>query len=275
MGNDRINIKNLEVFAKHGVYPEENTLGQKFIVSVALYTDLRRAGKSDKFEEALDYGKVCYDIKSFVEKNTFSLIEAVAERLAEALLIENQAVQRVWIEIKKPWAPIAMHIETVSVEIERSRHTAYIALGSNMGDREGYLRFAMSELEKVQGCRIVSASQFIETAPLGYTDQGDFLNGCLALETLMTPHELLEMLHGIEGKAGRVRDERWGPRTLDLDIVFYDNLVMSCDALRIPHAQAHNRGFVLIPLNEIAPNKLHPVLGRTVAELLGELGDRE
>ena len=268
---DRINIRNLEVFANHGVFPEENTLGQKFVISAVLGADLRRAGLSDDLDASVDYSRVCGDIKRFVEDNTFKLIETVAEGLASMLLDGNPALQKVWLEVKKPWASVAVPLETVSVEIERSRHTAYIMLGSNMGDREGYLRFAVSELGGAPGCRVLSVSGFIETEPYGYTEQGMFLNGCLALETLLEPLELLDLLHVIEDKAGRVRDVRWGPRTLDLDIVFYDDIVMSESSLRIPHPEMHKRDFVLEPLVEIAPNKLHPVLNKTAAELLSDV----
>ena len=268
---DKINIKNLEVYAKHGVLSAEKDRGQKFLISAALYIDIRNAGKLDDLNKTLDYSEICRIIKDFVEDNTFSLIETVAERLAEILLTENPLLQKIWLEIKKPWAPIAIPFETVSVEIERSRHTAYIALGSNMGDREEHLNFAVSELEKSPGCSVLSVSSFIETAPYGYTEQDDFLNGCLKLETLLTPHELLDLLLDIEKKAGRVRDIRWGPRTLDLDIIFYDDIIISDDTLRIPHAQMHKRDFVLAPLNEIAPNALHPVFGKAVSELLDDL----
>jgi len=268
---DKICIKNLELFAKHGVFPEEVSLGQKFVISAELSMDLRCAGKTDEFEETLDYAKVCHTIKNFVEKNTFRLIETVAERLAEKLLIENTVLQKVRLEIKKPWAPVSMHLEAVSVEIERSRHTAYISLGSNIGNREAYLRFGTDELENAHGCRVLSVSEFIDTEPYGDSGQDNFLNACLALDTLLAPNELLELLHEIENKAGRVRNRHWGPRTLDLDIVFYDDIVMACDGLRIPHADAHKRAFVLAPLCEIAPNMLHPALGKTVQEMLEEL----
>ena len=268
---DKINIKNFEVFANHGVFPEENVLGQKYIISAALSTELRSAGKSDSLEKSFDYNQICRNIKSFIENNTFKLIETVAEGLAEKLLIENSAVSSVWVEVKKPWAPVAVHLETVSVEIERSRHKAYIALGSNMGDREANLRFAAEELEQTRGCSVARISEFINTAPYGYADQADFLNGCLELDTLLTEFELLDLLHETENKAGRVRSEHWGPRTLDLDIIFYDDVVMSCDNLRIPHIEMHKREFVLKPLAEIAPYKLHPVLKKTVSELLSEL----
>jgi dihydroneopterin aldolase/2-amino-4-hydroxy-6-hydroxymethyldihydropteridine diphosphokinase len=268
---DKINIKNLEVFARHGVLPEENSVGQKFLISASLYMDLRAAGKSDDLAKTLNYAEICLTIKVFVENNTFNLIETVAERLAEMLLIDNPPLQKVWLEVKKPWAPISIPCETVSVEIERSRHTAYIALGSNLGDKEAYLNFAVSELEKAHSCHVLDVSSFIFTKPYGNTEQDDFLNGCLKLETLLTPIELLRLLLDIENKAGRIRDIRWGPRTLDLDIIFYDDIIISDESLRIPHGQAHMRDFVLIPLSEIAPNLLHPVLLKTVAELLDEL----
>ena len=268
---DKICIKNLEMFAKHGIYPEELSLGQKFVISAELFVDLRQAGKSDELEDSLDYGKVCHVIKSFVEKNSFRLIETVAERLAEKLLTENTTLQKVRLEIKKPWAPVAMHLEAVSIDIERSRHMAYISLGSNMGNREAYLRFAVNELEKAPCCRVCAVSEFIDTEAYGNPELDRFLNACLALDTLLRPTELLELLHEIEDKAERKRDERWGPRTLDLDIVFYDDIVLSCDNLRIPHAEAHLREFVLKPLSEIAPNLLHPTLGKTVKEIFDEI----
>ena len=268
---DKINIKNLEVFAKHGVLPGENVMGQKFLISAALYMDVRSAGRTDELTETLDYSELCCVIKAFVEDNTFRLIETVAERLAEKLLIENPQLKKIWLEIKKPWAPIAIPLEMVSVEIERGWHTAYIALGSNIGKREEHLRFAVSELEQVNECRGLRVSEFFDTAPYGFTGQDIFLNGCLTLETVLTPHELLDLLHEIENKAGRERTIRWGPRTLDLDIVFYDDIIMSGDTLRIPHADMHNREFVLRPLSEIAPNLLHPLFKKTVAELLNDL----
>jgi len=268
---DRINIRNLEVFAHHGVYPEENTLGQMFLISASLYMDLRNAGKTDDLTRSISYVDICREIKKFAEENTFSLIEAIAERLAEKLLTENPWLDRVWLEIKKPWAPVAVHLETVSVEIERGWHTAYIALGSNIGDRKGRLDFAVSALETERECRVTRVSGFIATAPYGYTDQDHFLNGCLELKTLLTPPELLDRLHSIEDSAGRERAERWGPRTLDLDIIFYDDLVMSDAALTIPHADMHRRDFVLAPLYEIAPGHVHPVFNKTIAALLGEL----
>ncbi|MCL2126485.1 MAG: 2-amino-4-hydroxy-6-hydroxymethyldihydropteridine diphosphokinase [Oscillospiraceae bacterium] len=272
---DRINIKNLEVFAKHGIYLEERVLGQKFIISASLSIDLRRAGKSDELEDAVNYGEVCKAIKHYAEDNKFNLIETLAEGLAEIILIDNPSVKSVWVEVKKPWAPVTMHLETVSVEVERGRHVAYLSIGSNIGDREEYLRFAAKELGKARGCRVLRVSDFIETEPYGGVVQDNFLNGCIELDTLLAPMELLELLHAIEADAGRVRAEHWGPRTLDIDIILYDDLILASDELHIPHIDAHNREFVLKPLAEIAPYARHPVLHKTVAELLEMLNTRK
>ena len=268
---DKIKIKNLEVFAKHGVFPEENILGQKFLVSAALYTDTRRAGQTDDLTASIHYGEVCQFIHRFLREHTYQLIERAAESLAEALLLETPGLERICLEIKKPWAPIGMSLETVSIEIERGWHTAYIALGSNMGNKEGYLRQAIQSLEKTAGCKVTKTSSFLITEPYGVTDQDKFLNACLELRTLLTPEELLTRLHQIEQDAGRERILRWGPRTLDLDILFYDDIFLEAENLCIPHVEIHKRDFVLRPLCEIAPYKRHPATHKTVHEMLEEL----
>jgi dihydroneopterin aldolase/2-amino-4-hydroxy-6-hydroxymethyldihydropteridine diphosphokinase len=268
---DAIKITNLEIFAKHGVFPEEKKHSQRFLVSASLFTDIRNAGKTDNLARTIDYGLICDAIKNFMEGSSLNLIETIAEKLAEKLLTENPSVIKVRLEVSKPDAPVEAVFESISVEIERGRHTAYIALGSNVGDREQHLNFAVDELSNTSGCRVRGLSGLINTKPYGVTQQEDYLNGCLELETLLTPYELLDLLHEIENKAGRKRGVRWGPRTLDLDIIFYDDIVMIDEHLKIPHAEMHIRDFVLIPLKEIAPNKTHPVFNKRVTELLDDL----
>ena len=268
---DEIRIEDLEVFANHGVFPEENVLGQKFLVSAVLYTDTRRAGRTDDLTASIHYGEVCAFIDRYLREHTFKLLERAAESLAEELLLNTQNLRKVRIEIKKPWAPVGLPLKTVSVSIEREWHDVIIALGSNMGDREGYLNGAVEKLNAVRGCRVKKVSDFIETTPYGVTDQADFLNGCLEMETLMYPRELLDELHRIEKEAGRERIIRWGPRTLDLDIIFYDDMILQDDDLCIPHVEMHKREFVLKPLCGIAPYKRHPVTGKTVKEMLDEV----
>lgn len=268
---DKIHIKNLEVFARHGVFPEENALGQKFVVSAVLYTSTREAGRADDLAKSIHYGEVSRFITEFMEQNTFQLLETAAERLAEELLLNTEHLEKIRLEIKKPWAPVGLPLETVSVEIERGWHTAYIALGSNLGDKEANLRLGVEGLRSTRGCRVEAVSDFLVTAPYGGVEQDDFLNGAMKIRTLLTPHELLERLHEIEQEAKRERVVRWGPRTLDLDILLYDVLILDEAELHIPHIEMYKRDFVLKPLCQIAPYARHPVYNRTAAELLADL----
>ena len=264
MKPDKIKIEDLEVFANHGVFPEENVLGQKFVVSAVMYTDTRRAGLTDELTASIHYGEASAFITEYLKSHTFKLLEKVAEGLAEEMLVRIAGLQKVQIEIKKPWAPVGLPLKTVSVEIEREWHTAYIALGSNMGDSRSILEAAVQALDEMKNTKVEKVSTFITTPPYGVTDQPDFLNGCLELSTLLYPEELLKELNRIEKEAGRERIIHWGPRTLDLDIIFYDDLVAETDALCIPHVEMHKRAFVLEPLHEIAPYKRHPVYGKRV-----------
>ncbi|MDO4297145.1 MAG: 2-amino-4-hydroxy-6-hydroxymethyldihydropteridine diphosphokinase [Lachnospiraceae bacterium] len=268
---DKISIKNLEVFANHGVFPEENKLGQKFLVTATLYTDTRNAGMRDDLTQSIHYGIVSQKITDFLQEHTYQLIETAAEQLVQELLLHTEHLQAVTLELKKPWAPVGLPLETVSVTITRGWHTAYIALGSNMGDKKAYLDGAVKAISEIEGCELLRISDYICTAPYGGVEQDDFLNACLSLRTLLTPHELLGRLHEIEQAAKRERLIHWGPRTLDLDILMYDDLVMDTEDLIIPHIEMHLRDFVLKPLAQIAPWKRHPLLGLTVAQILAQL----
>lgn len=272
---DQIRIKDLEVYGNHGVYKEEQVLGQKFLISAVLYTDTKRAGVSDQLKYSVDYGQVCKKIKEMMEKHTFQLIERAAEVVAKNLLLEFSLLEKVEIEVKKPWAPIGLPLDYVSVKIQRGWHRAYIGVGSNMGDRMEYINHAIDQIEEQEDTKVVYVSSLIETKPYGGVEQDDFLNGCIAIDTLKEPEELLDFLMDIEQQAGRKRTIHWGPRTLDLDILMYDDLVMNERKLTIPHKEMHKRMFVLEPLAEIAPYLMHPLLKETVLQLKDKVVEEE
>ena len=150
--------------------------------------------------------------------------------------------------------------------------TAYIGLGANLGDRAETLRGAVRRLGALG--RIVAVSSLYETEPVGFREQPSFLNAVLALESDLAPSELLDALLAIERELGRIRTFRNAPRTLDLDILLYDGLVLDAPGLTVPHPRLHERGFVLAPLAEIAPGLVHPVLRISIAQLLASLPDR-
>lgn len=268
---DKIHIKNLEVFGNHGVFPEENKLGQKFLVNATLYTNTSEAGKTDDLTKSIDYGEVSHFITKYMREHTFRLIEAVAEQLARALLLQFNSLAWLDLEIQKPWAPIGLPLESVSVEISRGWHQAFIATGSNLGDKEEYIRQGSDALKACEECIVEKESGLIVTEPYGVTEQPQFLNGMLKIKTIFTPLELLEKLNEIEAAANRERKMHWGPRTLDLDIILYDDLILDTERLTIPHRDMQNREFVLKPLAELAPWQRHPVLGKTIQEMLDEL----
>lgn len=269
--DDEIRIERLEVFAHHGVLAEEQERGQIFHVNAVIYTDIHRAGLEDNLFYTIDYGQVCQFISEWMQKNTYQLLEAVAEKLSKAILLKYENVTAVELEIRKPEAPIPLPFGCVSVKVYRRWHTAYLAVGSNIGDKVQYISGAIRALASHPQIRVKKVSDLIQSKPYGVLDQEDFLNGALEIETLLAPEELLDATHDIEDAAGRVRVRRWGPRTLDIDLLFYDKLVYESENLVIPHTDLQNRDFVLEPLSTLAPNYRHPILGKTVTQMFQEL----
>ncbi len=272
---DQIIIENLEIFGYHGVFEEEAFLGQKFIVDARLYLDTRPAGQTDDLTQSLDYGEVCQFIKKLVETERYMLIEKIAEEIASGLLLTYDLLQKVEITVKKPWAPVRVHLDTVAVRIERGWHTVYLSIGSNMGDKEGYLDFAIDRLNALPDTKVTEVSDYIETEPYGDVEQDNFLNGALKIQTLKSPEELLDTTMAIEQEAHRERIVHWGPRTLDIDILFYDDAIIHTKRLTVPHIEIPKRTFVLEPLAAIAPYYMHPILHTSVLELLQRLETQE
>ena len=268
---DKIKIENLEIYAYHGVFPEEKEKGQRFFINATLYTDLRKAGKTDDLTASTHYGEVALLLHETMTEKSYDLIERAAEVCAEAVLKEFPLVRSITLELRKPEAPIPLPFESVSVVIRRGWKKAYVALGSNMGDSKAHLDGAVEALQADEKVRVLKVADYIVTKPYGGVEQDDFVNSAMAIETLYSPEELLDRLHEIEADHARERIIHWGPRTLDLDILLYEDVMMDTPDLIIPHKDMHNREFVLKPMAEIAPYEKHPILGQTMEQLLKQL----
>lgn len=271
---DEIRIENLEIYAGHGVFEDENRLGQPFFVDIILYTDTRAAGERDDLSLSTHYGEVSHLVSRFLKEHTYKLIETAAEKAVEQILLHFPLVQSLDLEIRKPKAPIGLPFGSVSVKIHRGWKKAYLGIGSNLGDKEAYMENAVSKLKADKKIRAVRTSDWIVTKPYGGVEQDDFLNGAISLETLYSPSELLHLLQSVEKEAGRERKIHWGPRTLDLDILFYEDFISDEAELMVPHPDMQNREFVLRPLDQLCPYYEHPLLHKTVRQMLKELEEK-
>lgn len=147
---------------------------------------------------------------------------------------------------------------------------AFLSIGSNLGNRREYLAKAIEKL-KQNDIKIIKLSNIIKTEPYGFKKQGKFLNIAVEIETDLKPNELIKLISKVECEIGRKKTVKWGPRVIDIDIIFYNSLIINEPNLKIPHPDMQNRLFVLKPMKEIAPEFIHPVLNKTVTELLEEL----
>lgn len=157
----------------------------------------------------------------------------------------------------------------------QTKHTAYISIGSNVGESIENCKKAVSSLKEKESIQLEQTSMFYETEPVDYANQAWFINAVVQINTSLEPVELFNYLKLIEKQAGRDEDGiRFGPRVLDMDIIFYDNMVLESSDLVIPHPRMHNRRFVLRPLCDINPDFVHPVLKKSMTDLLAELPDQ-
>lgn len=271
---DYIVISDLMVFANHGVFQEEKKLGQKFYLDLKLGLDLQDAGIHNNLDRSVHYGLLSKEISDFFASQSHDLIETCAEEIAQKILSQYDFVEEVNIRIKKPWAPIGLSVETVLVDITRKKHRVFLGLGSNMGDSAATLEAAIEKI-KDPYVKIQKTSSLYQTKAWGMIYQPDFLNQVLEIRTTYQPMQLLKHLQAIESELGRVRKVRWGPRTIDIDILFFDDMKLYRDNLIVPHPYVEERMFVLEPMNEIAPHFIHPVQNKSIRILLQELKERE
>ena len=250
---DRIVLQGISAHGFHGVLDFEKTMGQDFVVDVTLDVDLRRAGRSDLLEHTVSYADVAADIVGLITGPSLDLIESLAEQIAAAAL-RRPLVQAVEVTVHKPQAPVVVPFGDVLVKVERHRdERVVIALGANLGAVRPTLEAAVRALADVDGLRITAVSDLFETDPVGGPDQPVYLNAVVLARTRLAPFTLLTELHAIEADHGRVRETRWGARSLDLDLIQYGDpgsgseLLSQDPELMLPHPRAHERAFVLAP----------------------------
>ncbi|AKU18082.1 2-amino-4-hydroxy-6-hydroxymethyldihydropteridine diphosphokinase [Luteipulveratus mongoliensis] len=261
---DRITLTGLTVTACHGVLDSEKVEPQPFIADIVLETDLRRAGASDDLNHTVSYAEIAQEAEQILSGPSVDLIETLAERIAAAALT-RPTIEAVEVTIHKPQAPAGVPFHdaelggpSVTVRREQDRQVV-IACGANLGDRGATLRAAVRALDATAGLTVVRISPLFETDPVGGPEQPDYLNAVVLARSRLAPHTLLARLHEIESWHGRVREIRWGARTLDLDLIQVGDpwagtdLTSDTDELTLPHPRAGERAFVLVPWLEVDP----------------------
>lgn len=269
---DRLDIKGLEVFAYHGLFPAEKELGQKFIVDISLTYAMTQAAKTGDLTQSVNYGQLCQQVTEWCQSSKEDLIETVAYQILEQIFYHYPLVQTVSVTLKKPWAPVHLPLDACSVTLEREKSRAFIGLGTNMGDKGANLTLAKEKISQA-GLTILKESSLLETEPWGGVEQDSFLNQVIEIETWLPDQELLQTLLEIEQDMGRVREIKWGPRLIDLDVLFIGDKIIHTDELIVPHPYVAERAFVLTSLAEIAPHFIHPVLNQPIRQLLEEVKD--
>jgi dihydroneopterin aldolase/2-amino-4-hydroxy-6-hydroxymethyldihydropteridine diphosphokinase len=267
--SDRIVLRGLRGRGRHGVLAFERERSQDFLVDAILDVDVRAAAASDDLAATVDYGALAQRLVEIVEGEPVDLIETLAERLA-TVCTAQAGVRSAEVTVHKPHAPVGVPFADVAVTVVRAPVTvrrAVLALGTNLGDRAATLRGAVRALAAQPGLELVAVSPAYETVPVGGPDQGDYLNAVVVVDTDLPAVELLAAGHRVEAAYDRTRDIRWGPRTLDVDVVVVGDERRADGRLVLPHPRAHERAFVLAPWADIDPAAVLPGRG-PVADLL-------
>ena len=264
---ERVDIKGLKVKTCHGVLEKEKVNPQDFLIDIFYEYDAYAAAQTDDIENAVNYSQVCRTAYDICKNNCFDLIEKLAYEISFAIMERFEKIISVSVTVHKPQAPVNLPFEDICVTAQLERVQTILSLGSNMGDRKAALDGAIAELGKIRGVKVLKVSDYIATKPYGGVAQNEFLNCAVTAECLISPYKLLQAIHGIESKFGRVREKRWGDRTLDIDIVFFGDKIISQNGLCVPHPDYVNRDFVLKPIKQIAPDFVCPLARKRISDM--------
>lgn len=262
-----ISIKGLAVSACHGVLAEEKVNPQPFVFDIDIDCLTYAAACADDVNLTVNYAEVCQIVTAYCGGNCFNLIEKLAHGTAFLLARSFPQITAVSVTVHKPQAPIGLPFSDVSVSARVERNTVALSLGSSMGDGKATLDGALNKLAEIDGVKLLKVSDYIQSKPYGGAAHNTFTNCAALAECLLPPRVLLDEIHRIEADFGRVRDVRWGDRTLDIDIIFFGNKVIAEEGLCVPHPDYRNRGFVIAPLKSIAPDFVCPVTLKRIADM--------
>lgn len=268
---DKIILKNLELYGYHGYFKEENTLGQRFRITIVAEADLGPSTTTDELSDTTSYVDIFEVVKKVFYSRNYKLLENLGHDIGQEILGSFSRIRKVSVEIMKPEIPVPVTCDYFSILQEFKRQqVAYLALGSNLGDREGYLESAIRQLKYHQEIEVLSVSDIYETDPVGYEDQDRFLNMAVKVRTSLDPMALLRYCNHIEANLLRKRVVHWGPRTIDVDILLYEGRTSDEEVLTLPHPRMTERSFVMLPLKDVCDEDLL-IEGRSVAEILDGL----
>ena len=281
---DRVTVTGISAFGYHGVLAEEKRDGQPFSADVVMHVPVHRAGATDDLAAAVDYSVVAAAVHTVLAGPSLDLVESVAERIA-AVVLSDDRVLAVDVTVHKPDAPVGVPFADVTVQVHRTRDDVAVtatptaavpvvlALGANVGDSAGTLTSAVRALGATDGITVDAVSPVVETAPVGGPEQPRYLNAVVLATTTLSARQLLHACQDVEAAHARTRQVRWGPRTLDVDVVTHGGLVARTGDLTLPHPRAGKRAFVLRPWLLADPGAVLPgAYGpRPVSALLARL----
>jgi len=267
----KIIIKNLNLFGYHGVKESEKIKGQNFCFNIEIFLNKKSFLNNDNLEDTLNYSKVIKLLRDINTNNRFNLLETLSQIIANKIIEISPLVERVSVKIEKTSPPIKENLESVGVECTLDRKSleekgrdklgnneidVYMSLGSNVGNRENNLRKAVDLIGRSPNINVLKVSSIYETEPMYFKDQNYFYNIVLKAKVNgeFSPFEIMGFLKGIEFSFGGRKNKRYGPRIIDIDLLYYGEMFIESDFLTIPHPRIEERKFVLVPLSEISPD---------------------
>ena len=264
-------LSNLEFYGYHGYFPEENVLGQRFKVSIEAYGELSLSHTSGDLDDSVSYVDIFDVVKEVFYSKKYKILEQLGYDIGKAIIDRFFRIKSVQVLVMKPEVPIPVTCDYFGIQQEIKRETiAYLGLGSNLGDREGYLNSAIHQLDFHKEIEVTKTSKVYETDPFGYEDQGMFLNMVVEVKTSLSPRALLKYCNHIESNLLRQRDVKWGPRTIDVDILTYEDYTSDEEILTLPHPGVTQRAFVLLPLKDVVEADFS-INGKNIDEMISNV----